>query len=147
MQTTPTPSGVSTEGFPQDIPATNTTPRGILNGDPEAARFAYRAQVESWKLLDTRQDFADSIFMKAHIKAAGLRAPNQLEPASVNRLRRLLTRAGVTPQATYEALGTNLRGYLKLNPRLPLWAALALILEAAGMSLGQAIDLSRGGVN
>ena len=70
--------------------------------------------------------------MKAHIKAAGLRSPNQMEPATVSRLRRLLNRAQVSGTETNNSLGITLSGYLKLNPLLHLWAALALMLEATG---------------
>lgn len=147
MQTAPTPPGGYIEGFPSAIPATNTLPNGIPSGDLDAARLAYRLTVESWKLLETCQDFADAAFMKAHIKAAGLRVPHKLEPASTNRLRRLLNRADVSPETTFETLGVNLKGYLTLNPGLPLWAALAWILEATGKFTEQAFGLLEGDGN
>ena len=89
-------------------------------------------QVAGWNLLNLRQDFADESWMRGHIKAAGLKSPHYLEPASVTRLRSLLKRAKVAPQHIQDSLGTTLAGYLKLNPSLPLWAALALVLEATG---------------
>lgn len=70
--------------------------------------------------------------MRCHIKAAGLRAPNVIEPATVTRLRSFLKRANVIGQDITDSLGTTLAGYLKLNPMLPLWAALGMVLEATG---------------
>ena len=101
-------------------------------GNLEAAREAQRLKIAGWAELQLRQTFADEDWMKAQIKAAGLRSPNQMEPATVNRLRRLLKRAQVTGTEANDSLGTTLSGYLKLNPLLPLWAALALVLEATG---------------
>ena len=101
-------------------------------GNLEAAREAQRLKMAGWAELQLRQTFADEDWMKAHIKAAGLRSPNQMEPATVSRLRRLLNRAQVTGTETNNSLGITLSGYLKLNPLLPLWAALALVLEANG---------------
>lgn len=70
--------------------------------------------------------------MRAHLKAAEVRVGSANEPASVKRLRRKLTQAGVTLGAAQEAIGMTLCKYLRVNPRMPLWAALALILEADG---------------
>jgi hypothetical protein len=44
----------------------------------------------------------------------------------------MLTRAKVAGVEIKDSLGTSLAGFLKLNNRLPLWAALALVLEATG---------------
>jgi hypothetical protein len=43
-----------------------------------------------------------------------------------------LRRVGIYGPDVQECVGTNLKGYLEKNPDLPLWAALALILEASG---------------
>lgn len=61
-------------------------------------------------------------------RAAGLAIRDNREPATVKRLRQLLRRAGIT--GTEEAVGCSLVRFLELNPRLPLWAATALVLEA-----------------
>jgi hypothetical protein len=70
--------------------------------------------------------------MREHLSAAGLSVANNLEPATVIRLRSLLRRVGIRELDVQDCVGTNLTGYLEKNPDLPLWAALALILEASG---------------
>ena len=97
-----------------------------------------------WAALDLKQDFADETFMRNHIRAAGLPAPVGIEPASTSRLRTLLNLAGVTAPDAHEAAGTTLSGYLKRNPGLPLWAALALVLEATDRFTDPAYVLSQG---
>jgi hypothetical protein len=61
-----------------------------------------------------------------------LRVSDNIEPATVTRLRSLLRRAGVQGSETAASVGTDLVGFLMLNPLLPLWAAVALILESTG---------------
>lgn len=102
------------------------------SGDLDAARKAYHAKRAEWAKLPLRQDWADEAFMREHIKAAGLRSPDSTEPATVSRLRSALTRAGVQGPEIIGSVGTTLAGFLALNPRLPLWAAIALVLEATG---------------
>lgn len=89
--------------------------------------------------LGLRQTWADEAFMRQHIKAAGLRAPIHHEPATATRLRSLLRRAGVSGVESAESVGTSLAGFLTLNPRLPLWVALALVLEATGRFASKAL--------
>ena len=115
---------------------------GFPSGDLEAAREALSLKRTGWAALDLRQQFADGAWMRCHIKAAGLRAPISIEPATVTRLRSCLKRAGVQGVEILDSLGTTLTGYLKLNPSLPLWAALALVLEATGRFTAKAYDLS-----
>lgn len=137
MQTVPTTHPAQSDGIsPQN--SANKKPFGsIPSGDIAAANEARRLQVAGWADLHLRQTFADEDWMKAQIKAAGLRSPNQMEPATVKRLRCLLKRAQVTGTETNDSLGTTLSGYLKLNPLLPLWAVLALVLEATGKFIFQ----------
>ena len=110
----------------------NLPTRAFTANDLEAGRQTRADKLAKWAALDLRQDFADETFMRNHIKAAGLRAPNCAEPATASRLRTLLHHAGIDAPEANEAVGTTLSGYLKLNPGLPLWAALALVLEATG---------------
>lgn len=70
--------------------------------------------------------------MRAHLHAAGIRVADSREPASVRRLRTKLGQAGITVTEAQEAVGATLCKYLRMNPRMPLWAALALIVEATG---------------
>ena len=79
----------------------------------EAGRRTRADKLAKWAALDLRQDFADATFMRSHIKAAGLHAPNWAEPATKSRLRSLLHRAGVDALEVNEAVGTTLSGYLK----------------------------------
>ena len=87
---------------------------------------------EQWASLNLRQTWADEAFMRDHLRAARLIVANNLEPATVKRLRSLLRRAGLRESDVRDCVGTNLTGYLEKNQNLPLWAALALILEASG---------------
>jgi hypothetical protein len=132
MQTVPTvqPSPCGVFSTP------NHAHKGLLKAPSEAARTAAlaarRLKLILWHSLGLRQTFADEGFMLEHFKAAGLRAPNRLEPASVPRLRQLLRRAGVSNTEAEASVGCSLRDYLKLNSDYPLWAAVALALEATG---------------
>ena len=134
----PIPAGNST-----DKPHRLTSPSGFPCGDLEAAREALSLKRAGWSTLALRQVFADEAWMRYHIKAAGLRAPISIEPATVARLRSCLKRAGVQGVEILDSLGTTLTCYLKLNLSLPLWAALALVLESTGRFTAKAYDLSR----
>ena len=143
MQSLPNPSPAhSGSFFPQNSPVEPPC-EGIPAGDLVAANAARAAKLAEWAALDLRQDFADETFMRNHIKAAGLRAPNRAEPATTSRLRTQLHRAGIHAPEANEGVGTTVSGYLKQNPRLPLWAALALVLEATGKFTVAALGLSR----
>ena len=83
-------------------------------------------------MLDLRQTWADADFMRAHLRAAGLRTPDSSEPATWSRIRCLLRRAGVDAPESMTSVGTSLAGFLTLNPSLPLWTAVALVLESTG---------------
>jgi hypothetical protein len=138
MNTAPTTPTESFDGFPPSFTAVNNPFKGFPTGDLEAAREARRLKVEEWKTLDLRQSFKDEIWMKAHIKEAGLRVPYYAEPATPARLKSLLFKVGILSTGVKAAIGTSIVGYLILNPDLPLWAALALIIEATGRyPLGQ----------
>ena len=132
MQTVPTAHTVPCDSFSPQNTESNRPLMVFTDADREAARQARRAQLDKWATLSLKQNFADEDFMLGQIKAAGMSSPNRSEPACPGRLRSLLARAGVYGRETKEALGTTLPGYLTLNPLLPLWAALALVLEATG---------------
>ncbi len=70
--------------------------------------------------------------MRSHLRAAGVSVKYSNEPATVPRLKSLLRKAGVTGTEAKASVGTDLAGFLKLNPSLPLWAAVALVIEATG---------------
>lgn len=142
MQTLPIPFPADFSRFSLQNTATKPLFGGIRAGDLVAANEAKQAKWAKWAALDLRQDFADEKFMRNHINAAGLRSPNSVEPATVSRLRTMLTRAKVTNPEITAILGTNLGGFLALNPSLPLWAALALVLESTGRFTRKAFDLS-----
>ncbi len=132
MQTVPIPHPVSTDSSAPENSPEKTTPRAFPLGSLEAAREARKLKESQWSTLSLRQTFADESVMRDHIKAAGLRSPSHLEPATVSRLRTLLNRAKVQGPEISASVGTTLRGFLLLNPSLPLWAALAMVLEATG---------------
>lgn len=133
-------------------PATPRKPLGALESRPlspirtvaatDADRAKGRAarieQRREWQAIDSnpttrlRQQWADAAWMRAHLRAAGVSVADDREPASVKRLRKKLAQAGVTVTEAHEAIGMTLCKYLRVNTRLPLWAALALIVEATG---------------
>jgi hypothetical protein len=123
---------VNSGGFSPQNSAAKSPFGGFPAGDLAAAREARKEKLDEWAAMTLRQDFADEAWMRDHIKAAGVRAPNRTEPATVNRLRNMLRRAKVTGAEIRDCVGTSLVGFLKLNPLLPLWAALALVLESIG---------------
>jgi hypothetical protein len=143
MQSLPIPSPANSGSFsPQNSPVKPPC-EGIPAGDLAAIDAARAAKLAKWAALDLRQSFVDETFMRNHIRAAGLRAPNRAEPATTPRLRTQLHRAGVHAQEANEAVGATLSNYLKLNLNLPLWAALALVLEATGKFTVTASGLSQ----
>lgn len=107
--------------------ASNLAP--IDSGKAHAAAKAKRAQ---WATLNLRQEWADAAFMRGHLSMAGLRVNVSMEPATVNRLKTKLRSIGVHSPEIQEAIGMPLAKFLKVNPGLPLWAALALVLESVG---------------
>ena len=102
--------------------------RSIRGAGPSAKK----AMREQWASLSLRQTWADEAFMRDHLRAARLIVANNLEPATVSRLRSLLRKVGIYGPDVRDCVGTDLTGYLERNPDLHLWAALALILEASG---------------
>lgn len=114
------------------IPARQTVPAAIPVLDPLAGRKAYAALRASWAEFSLRQSWADEAHMRAHLKAAAIRVPDSAEPATAVRVKALLRKIKLTGPEIAEAVGTGIAGFLKLNTGLPLWAAVALILEATG---------------
>jgi hypothetical protein len=107
--------------------ASNLSP--IDSGKGHAAANAKRAQ---WATLNLRQVWADAAFMRGHLSVAGLQVKSSTEPATVNRLKTKLRSIGVHSPEIQDAIGMPLMKFLKVNPGLPLWAALALVLESIG---------------
>jgi hypothetical protein len=134
----PTPHPVSFVALEPE----NSTEQGDSNGfrrlDPEAAGKAKQRKRQEWSLMTLRQSFLDEDFMRSHLKAARLRIADSNEPATVTRTRSLLRKAGVSGTEIAASVGTAVAGFLNLNPSLPLWAAVALILEATGRFTEQA---------
>ena len=107
-------------------------PSSLIQSNAAAGHATQKANREQWATLNLRQTWADEAFMRDHLRAAHLIVASNLEPATVKRLRSLLRRAGLREPDVRDCVGTDLKGYLEKNPNLPLWAALALILEASG---------------
>jgi hypothetical protein len=125
---TPAPCPIGPVSAPAS-PAVAPTP------DPEAIQRGHlgrQARVTEWASLNLRQQWADADHMRDHLSAAGVRIGSNLEPATAARMRSVLRGAGVLGVESYDALGCGLEKFLKLNPALPLWAAVALVLEATG---------------
>jgi hypothetical protein len=101
--------------------------------DPALGRRALAEKRAEWaKLTTLRQNFADAEHMRQVLVNAGIRVPYRGEPAFTGRVKGLLRQAGVRRLDVERAVGTNVAGFLQKNPNLPLWAAVALILEATG---------------
>lgn len=103
--------------------------RPIDHGKAHAARLAKRQQ---WATLNLRQEWADEAFMRGHLKVAGVKVGANAEPATVQRIKAKLRAVGIYSPEIQDAVGMPLDRFLEVNPRLPLWAALALVLESVG---------------
>jgi hypothetical protein len=114
------------------IPVDQATRKPLPQLDPNAGRKALAQRRAAWAKLSLRQDWADETFMRSHLRAAGVRIPDNTEPATSTRMKSILRKLWITSPQIIEAVGTSIAGYLTLNPGLPLWAAVALILEATG---------------
>lgn len=130
MQTGPTLVPVNTNGYPNPKSAQKDTFEAFSYDELKKAREARRLKVAGWDDLKLCQDFLDEDWMKNQIKPAGLRTPKQNKPPTVSRLCAMLRRANTIGVEVRKGIGTNLTGYLKLNPQLPLCAALTLVMEA-----------------
>ena len=115
----------------------------LLPCDPVVMQEAQQTRRQAWAALPLRQDWADEGWLRAHLTVARLRVTVSGEPATVARMKAKLRSIGIHSPEVQEAVGMTLAGFLKANPRLPLWAALAMVLEATGRftpaaSLGEA---------
>lgn len=68
--------------------------------------------------------------MKGYLRRAGIWVSNMQEPATEPRLRQVLRRAGVSGAEIVASVGLSPEGFKIANPNLPLWAAVALVLES-----------------
>jgi hypothetical protein len=128
------PHQPQTDRFEAAISTVKAAPRSnLIAMTPEVRAVAHAkrlALVAEWGKLGLRQDFADEAPMRSYLRAAGVRIGSDLEPATPRRVALVLSRVGVTAPMIRQAVGAGITGYLEKNPRLPLWAAVALILEA-----------------
>ena len=104
----------------------------LLNCNPVVMQEVQQTRRAAWAALDLRQDWADEGWLRAHLTTAKLRVTVSVEPATVLRLKAKLRSIGIHSPEVQEAVGMTLAGFLKSNPRLPLWVALAMVLEATG---------------
>lgn len=100
--------------------------------DPRKTHAALAAKRKHWASLNLRQEWADTAFMRGHLKVAGVKVGASTEPATVQRMKAKLRAVGIHSPEIQEAIGMTLGRFLEVNPRLPLWAALALVLESIG---------------
>jgi hypothetical protein len=100
--------------------------------DPRKTHAALAAKRQHWASLNLRQEWADTAFMRGHLKVAGVKVGASTEPATVQRMKAKLRAVGIHSPEIQEAIGMTLGRFLESNPRLPLWAALALVLESIG---------------
>ena len=98
----------------------------------DKARASRLAMRHGWTSLNLRQEWADTDFMRGHLKVAGVKVASSAEPATVQRMKAKLRAIGIHSPEVQEAIGMPLSRFLVVNPRLPLWASLALVLESTG---------------
>jgi hypothetical protein len=118
------------EKFSERSPHRGTFNRQSLASAAAAKRF-------EWAKLDLRQDWVDAAYMRETLVRCGIKIVNNAEPATVKRIRQLARRAGViglnAGMLGYSQSGPlNEQDWLKRNPRMPLWAAVAHVLELSG---------------
>lgn len=140
--TTTSPAAVSTiPAYPVPDPSPPTlkafqdseSPASRLRHlDSTKAHAARKAKLNQWAELNLRQQWADAGFMRGHLRVAGLRIHCSYEPATVARLKSRLRGIGVHSPEIQKSIGMPLGKFLTANPGLPLWAALALVLESVG---------------
>jgi hypothetical protein len=98
-----------------------------------AGREAYFKQREAWKSLPLRQQWADEAHMRAIIRMSGIaKAPPDFEPATPERVNQLVKRTGISTPEIHEAIGCTTAEYVRKNENLPLWVAVAHVLELTG---------------
>lgn len=100
--------------------------------DQDKARASRLAMRHEWASLNLRQEWANTDFMRGHLRVAGVKVGASTEPATVQRMKAKLRAIGIHSPEVHEAVGMPLSRFLEVNPRLPLWAALALVLESLG---------------
>lgn len=128
----PDPYLPSISALRADYSAKENISTGSFSSCAPASRDAMRLKRAEWKNLSLRQTWADEGFIRSYLRAVGLQVKYYFEPATAIRLKRLLRSVGVMGLETLESVGTSITGFLSMHPRLPLCAALALVLEATG---------------
>ena len=125
---------VPTPCLPPPIPVDHQRHRPIaaFSGDLNAAVDAQQAKRAEWATLKLRQTWADAPYMREHLRQAGLIVRNNGEPATERRMKVLLRRVGIYAPEVRDSVGSDLTSFLGSNPGLPLWAAVAHVLEATG---------------
>ena len=110
----------------------DTVAKHLFPLDFSLIRKTTKAKREQWAALNLRQHWADEEWMRGHLRVAGILVTVSVEPATEPRIKAKLRQVGVFGKEIKEATGMTVNKYLKSNPNLPLWAALALILESTG---------------
>lgn len=130
----PFPLAVAPTTLPLQV-KTLAAPREAPAIAPDAYRRGLdtqKRQKAAWATVDLRQDWADAGWLRAHLTVAKLRVTVSGEPATVARTKAKLRSIGILSPEVQEAVGMTLADFLSANPRLPLSAALAMVLEATG---------------
>ena len=110
----------------------DTVAKHLLTIDFHLIRKTTKVKRKQWASMKLRQHWADEKWMRGHLRVAGIRVSVSAEPATEPRIKAKLRQVGVFGKEIKEATGMTVNKYLKSNPNLPLWAALALILESTG---------------
>src|SRR5262245_50272387 len=115
----PTPHPTFISASEAYFAAKQPTSRAFPQGDPKASHVARQAKLAEWSNLDLRQDWMDEVWMRGHLRTAGVKVASNTEPATASRLRSILRGAGVPGTEVREAVGMTLDQFLEANPRLP----------------------------
>lgn len=91
----------------------------------------------AWVRLTRRWFRSDIQHLRDYLRCAGIRIANMEEPTTYPRLLQVLRRVGVSGADITKSVGLASEGFKTTVPNLPLWAAVALVLESLSEVTGR----------
>lgn len=91
----------------------------------------------AWVRLTRRWFRSDIQHLRDYLRCAGIRIANMQEPTTYPRLLQVLRRVGVSGADITKSVGLVSEGFKTTVPNLPLWAAVALVLESLSEVTGR----------
>lgn len=92
---------------------------------------------KAWVRLTRRWFRSDIQHLLDYLHRAGIRIANMQEPTTYPRLLQVLRRVGVSGADITKSVGLVSEGFKTTVPNLPLWAAVALVLESLSEVTGR----------